>query len=135
MDAELRAAVDLMRRDGCYVEKYTVNGEPTQRVSLGRHVAALTIARAYLADHPADDDKPADFEWLASIASRETNDQGDVWWEVGPVSFVCESFQADPGEPAAAVAADWQVGGETLPRMLVPSTRRDMRRLLDILRS
>jgi hypothetical protein len=97
----------------------------------------LTLARDYLAEHPADDGEPIGFEWLAAQATRchdegywDQPPNGDVWWEIGTLSFTCDSFQSDPGEPTETVAADWQVDGESLPRAMVPKTRGQFRRLL-----
>jgi hypothetical protein len=84
----------------------------------------------------SEDDTPADFDWLTSQATRQEDagywyvpPSGDVWWEVGIVSFSCESYEPDLGEPFEVVATDWQVDGQTLPNALIPKTRGQFRRL------
>ncbi len=139
-DDELRAAEFLRsirydhRGDGGYVNADEMD-VPYFNVSEARE----TLADAWLAEHLADDGEPADFEWLAA-QGKLCEDQGywdvppsgDVWWEVGPISFTCEVCQSDPGEPVEAVATDWQVGGQMLPKLLVPKTRGQFRRLLEL---
>jgi hypothetical protein len=90
----------------------------------------------HLATEMKDDDQDADFDWLARNANlcRDEGywDQpptGDVWWEAGPISFTCDSYQSDPGEPSVTVATDWQVEGQMLPKLLIPKTRGDFRAL------
>lgn len=85
---------------------------------------------------PADDGQRFSFWWAASVAERHEDKgywdvppSGDVWWEIGPLSFTCDTCQSDPGEPLETVAIDWQVDGEKLPKALWPKTRGDLRRL------
>jgi hypothetical protein len=135
---ELRAAAERYRRgeDGYRNSDPTL--DPTGWMASAAHDGdARLLAAAYLAEHPDDDGEPIDFEWLATQAKRchdegywDQPPTGDVWWEAGPLSFTCDSFQSDPGEPTETVAADWQVDGEPLPRAMVPKTRGQFRRLL-----
>jgi len=97
----------------------------------------LAMANVYLAANPTDDTEPVTFDWLTTQAERcmdegywDVPPSGEVWWEIGPVSFTCENYQNDPGDPVEVLAADWQVDGEKLPAMLAPRTRGDLRRLL-----
>lgn len=89
------------------------------------------LARSWVIEHPADDIMPTDFDWLASQCEQETGED-DVWWNKGCVSFTCDSYQSDPGEPWVTVASDWQVEGEHLPHALVPKTRGQFRRLCEM---
>lgn len=85
------------------------------------------------------DTTPITFEWLASQATLckdegywDVPPSGDVWWEVGCISFTCEAYQSDPGEPTETLATDWQVDGEKLPKALVPKTRSQFRQLAQL---
>lgn len=99
-------------------------------------IGAVTLAKAYLAEHPADDAELVDFAWLIAQAEEHHSDSGygdGVWWEIGPLSFTCGDYQSDPGEPRETVATDWQVEGEKLPKALVPRTRGNVRQLCRML--
>jgi hypothetical protein len=126
---ELRAAEERVR---------SVDG--IRNLIVADHLAAWTLARAWLAEHKPDDEFPLEWEWLAAVATMH-KDEGywdvppddDVWWEIGPLSFSCDSYQSDPGDPTENVPIDWQVDGDTLPQMLVPTTRGKLRRLCALL--
>lgn len=99
-----------------------------------------SFANAYLAEHRADDEFPLEWDWLSKVATMEQDQgywdvppSGDVWWEIGPISFGADSWQYDQDEPMETVAIDWQVDGEELPRMLVPATRGQLRQLCRLL--
>lgn len=121
-----QAAVEARAKSGLYDVENIVR----------REHYAVKLADHILATVTFDDGEPADFEWLASqcLLMDSTTDEelGTMWWEVGPVSFTCEDYQSDPGEPVEAVATDWQVDGQKLPLLLIPKTRGQFRRLLEL---
>jgi hypothetical protein len=87
--------------------------------------AALTLRRAYLAEHPADDGEPVTEGWLASVGFRQTPlkrytlklgpvlaspPRGNLWWW---------AVSIDPDGPCKHIPT--------------PQTRGDVRRLLKAL--
>ena len=81
----------------------------------------------------SDDDMRADFDWLASqckrIDSSTAEEDGNVYWECGEISFTCDVWQEEHGAPLEAFAVDWRIGWEPLPRAMNPLTRGEFRTL------
>ncbi len=93
------------------------------------------FASAYLAECAVDDETEIDWPWLASVAEMHRDEgywdvppSGDVWWEIGAITFSCEPRDMDEDD-REMVAMEWQIDGETLPDMLVPETRGHLRAL------
>lgn len=98
-----------------------------------KQMANLVAAYVAGSSHLSDDDIAADFQWLREQCHHES---GEDWvcWEVGCLSFTCKDVAVDPGE-WETVATDWQVGGEPLPKALIPKTRGQFRRLCELANS
>lgn len=82
-----------------------------------------------------DDRVDLDWGWLSSVAEMHRDEgywdvppSGDVWWEIGPISFSCEPRDMDEDD-REMLAAEWQIDGQSLPDMLVPETRGHLRAL------
>jgi hypothetical protein len=103
--------------------------DPIQDAKHAREAAAAVDREMH------DDGLRIDFDWLTTQAENHVGggdfDDG-VWWEAGCISFTCDGYQSDPGEPYVTVATDWQVDGEPLPKALVPKTRGQFRRLCEL---
>ena len=101
-----------------------------------RHDAAddaFAVGRAYIAER---DDTPLTWERLMTFAKSckdegywDQHGTGEVWWEIGPLSFVCDAVQSDPGEQTETVAVDWRIDSDSLPRQLIPRTVGELRTL------
>jgi hypothetical protein len=125
-DEELRAAAGRLATDTSMsywdgVDRYDAADD------------AFAVGRAYIAER---DDTLLTFERLVTVAKLckdegywDVHGDGEVWWEIGPLSFMCDSRHDDPGEPAVTVAVDWRVDGDSLPRQLIPRTVGELRTL------
>lgn len=63
-----------------------------------REQGALTLARAYLAEHPADDDLPADSDWLTSVIGESLRDDEVKAWQRFRVLFSVSGDGHDDSE-------------------------------------
>jgi hypothetical protein len=90
---------------------------------------ARTLADAYLAEHPADDDEPISEEWSDKIAARCWTDGTDQEWKLGIGDTGHEAFLLLAKRENGIFWAMY-MGGVKL-QMIV--TRADVRRLCSAL--
>ena len=108
--ADLRAAAELVRSKPTITNKYDN--------------AASKLARAWLAENPADDDLTVDQAWLRSVGFVDGDYQGMLTRWFGPLQVEVMPFEVDP---------QWwicnnQLDYECKPRMTL-QTRGAVRRL------
>lgn len=104
-------------------------------------MAGAKLARHYMATVHDDDDELLTTDWLNKNTKHcvyegywNTPPNGDVWFEIGTISFILEPYYDDGCEGDSLLATDWQIDGNTLPQMLIPKTRGDLRTLCRILK-
>lgn len=127
--SELEAAAELMR-------KFEANGNQTAKGEAESTLsAALTLAHLYLAEHPADDDEPADIDWLCDSGAKSSTDglalilKGDA----GP-EIVCGVNRRSGEDYVGSLGLYWSYHG-TSPKVSLSylidddPTRGDVRQL------
>lgn len=63
MSSDLREAAERLRRFA--LDLLEIHGDGPYRTGAAQR--AVELARAYLAEHPADEDEPADILWMAGL--------------------------------------------------------------------
>ncbi len=91
---QLAGAVERMRG----TEGPTFHGvEGKRHISEREYSDAITLAMAYLAEHPADADDPIDVDWLKAGGWEHSNDEGEDVWVICSESLIpVFSLEHDP---------------------------------------